>query len=261
LKSCNMEIPGKILRQMGFLRDQEGIMNRYLSEKGNWNEHLDNTKDFIAQSFTKQEIESVAILGSGWLLDVPIEKLITRFKHIYLVDIRHPRQIRRKFAALDHVELVEADLTGGAIEQVWEISRKSDGRRAKDLPDMLHLKPPLTGISPDAFVSVNLLNQLDIILTDFLRDRGWFRDESPDAFRSLLQSFHLEWILQRPGCLVSDISELCTGKDGIESSTPLLYTSLPEGFRFRRWNWEFDTRGTYRHGFQTRMEVSAVEWG
>ena len=88
---------------MGYLRDQDGVMNRYLSERGNWNEHLDLTKDFIAQSFIQKELDTVAILGSGWLLDVPLEKLIPRFKHIYLVDIWHPRQIRRKVAALDSV--------------------------------------------------------------------------------------------------------------------------------------------------------------
>ncbi len=245
---------------MGYLKDQDGIMNRYLSERGHWNEHLERSKDFIAHSFTKQELESVAILGSGWLLDVPLEKLITRFKHIYLVDIWHPRQIRRKYESLDSVEFVESDLTGGAIQQVWDFSRKRGAQRLGDLLDMLNLKQPLPGITPDAVVSVNLLNQLDILLTDYLKKKGLFRQESPDTFRSVIQGFHLNWIQQTPGCLISDINEVRTDKTGDGSSIPLLYAKLPEGKRSDRWSWEFDTRGTYRHGFQTRMEVSAVEW-
>ena len=43
-------------------------------------------------------------------------------EQIYLVDIYHPIQIRKKTAAMSQVELIEEDLTGGAIEQALAAS-------------------------------------------------------------------------------------------------------------------------------------------
>ena len=177
----------KIYRRMGYLRDQHGIMNRYMREKEHWDLHLEKTMAFIGASFAGQGIESVAVLGSGWLLDVPFDQLSNRFRHIYLVDIHHPPQVRKKTGEMDHVELVETDLTGGALQQVWQYTRKKGAYRLDGLMEMMRLTPPLSHINPDALISVNLLNQLDIIPCDYLEKHGFFKDESLDRFRSLVQ--------------------------------------------------------------------------
>ena len=255
-----MSNPRTIYRRMGYLRDQRGIMNRYLRERATWDLHLEKTRAFIDSAFAQQPVDSVAVLGSGWLLDLPLEQLEKRYRHIFLVDIVHPPQVRKKTDQLDHVELVEADLTGGVIEQAWQFTRKKGPRGLDDLMEMVRLAPPLSQISPDAVISLNLLNQLDIIPCDFFEKHGYFKDESTDRFRSLVQSFHLEWITRMPGCLVTDTAEVNTDKEGNETIRSLLYAELPAGFRSERWGWEFDTGGTYRPGFRTRMEVHAVEW-
>jgi len=64
------------IRRMGFIKDQEGIMNRYLRESSQWKEHLEHTRKFIRESFAQTEAETVAVLGSGWLLDVPLDHLV-----------------------------------------------------------------------------------------------------------------------------------------------------------------------------------------
>ena len=60
----------QILRRMGYIRDQEGIMNRYIREKMHWDQHLEKTREFINASFSDKSIETVAVLGSGWLVDI-----------------------------------------------------------------------------------------------------------------------------------------------------------------------------------------------
>lgn len=257
-----MKNPRKVIRRMGFVRDQEGIMNRYIREKLNWDQHLENTREFINSCFTHTSAESVAVLGSGWLLDVPIHDLEKRFKHIFLVDINHPPQIRKKVAEMKNVELVEADLSGGAVEQVWQFAKRQEKehRRTEDLLERITLSPPLSRISPDAIISVNLLNQLDIILCEFLEKQGYFEHEPADRFRSFIQSFHLEWITATSGCLVTDTTEISKDLHGTETQKELLHVQLPPGHRTGRWSWEFDTRGTYLPGTRVRMEVQAVEW-
>lgn len=249
------------IRRMGFVRDQEGIMNRYLRESANWKSHLERTRKFIRDSFTLTEAETVAVLGSGWLLDVPLDHLLGHFRKVYLVDIHHPVQVRKRIGALSRVELVEADLTGGAAEKIWQFCQEGKTVPDKMPADLLRsLEPPLTHIRPEAFISVNLLNQLDIILCDYLMKQKPYQQEALAPFRSAIQAFHVEWISKSPACFVSDIREEVVDKKGERSSKALLYTHLPEGFRRESWWWDFDTLGTYHPGSRTRMEVQAVEW-
>ncbi len=250
----------QILRRMGYIRDQEGIMNRYIREKMHWDQHLEKTREFINASFSDKSIETVAVLGSGWLLDIPLNDMKERFKHIFLVDISHPPQIRKKVGPLSNVELIEADLSGGVIQQLWQLIRKKGSPDATSLLEEILFTPPLSHIQPDAVLSINLLNQLDIILCEFLEKHDYFQQESPDHFRSVIQTFHLEWITHTPGCLVTDTVEINKDNRGNETFKSLLYTDLPKGLRTDRWSWDFDTHGAYQPGTRTRMDVQAVEW-
>jgi hypothetical protein len=256
-----MKKSGKIIRRMGYVRDQEGIMNRYLREAENWQRHLDHTRSFIVSSFVASDAETVAVLGSGWLLDIPLEQLRKRFKHVYLVDIYHPPQIRKKVEHMDRVELVTEDLTGGAIEKVWRFKKeKRKTATIAGLMEQFSLNPPLSHIQPDTLISVNLLNQLDIILCDYIRKELHFQQEDFPLIRRAIQTFHLDWIQQKPGCLISDILEEVEDKQGKKSSKALLYTDLPRGFRSDSWWWTFDSKGNYHPGAHTNMKVQAVEW-
>lgn len=236
-------------------------MNRYIRESSQWRVHLEKTRNFISGSFAHTDAETVAVLGSGWLLDVPLDHLIKKFKHIYLVDIHHPIQIRKKTATMSQVELIEEDLTGGAIEQIWQRFREDKTLlRLGHIPGQISMTAPLLGIQADALISVNLLNQLDIILCDYLQKQGHFQQEALTPFRAAIQEFHLEWISKKPGCLVTDTAEEVESKNGEKSSKALLYTDLPGGIRHDCWWWDFDSQGTYHSGSRTRMEVQAVEW-
>jgi hypothetical protein len=245
---------------MGFLKDQEGIMNRYLRESSNWKTHLEKTRNFISTSFQQIEAESVAVLGSGWLLDVPLDHLLGRFRHIYLVDIHHPIQIRKRTAGLSQVELIEEDLTGGAIEQALSFLEKTAPSRGGVLSGQVPLSPPLSRISPDVLISVNLLNQLDSIVCDHILKKKHFQQADLIPFRTAIQAFHLDWITKKPGCLITDTLEEVEDKHSVISSKALLYTDLPPGSRRDRWWWDFDSQGTYHPGSRTRMEVQAIEW-
>lgn len=256
-----MKKQSKAIRRMGFIRDQEGIMNRYLRESSRWKNHLEKSRRFIAGSFAHTSAESAAVLGSGWLLDVPLDDLLTRFKHIYLVDIHHPIQIRKKTASLSQVELIEEDLSGGIIEQIRDyVSTLKTPLPDGPDPDRFTWIPPLPRIRPDVLISVNLLNQLDILLCDYLLKKKHFQQEALIPFRRAIQSFHLEWISKQPGCLVTDVREEVRDKKGVKSSKTLLHTHLPDGIRQDRWWWDFDSLGTYHAESRTRMEVQAREW-
>lgn len=109
---------------MNFLKDQKGIVRRYLREKEHWDEHLTNTRQYISTSVRLHKIRVVGILGSGWLLDVPIRELASECEKVYLVDVYLPMQVVHRVKQWPHVHLVRADITGGWIEKAFSWASK-----------------------------------------------------------------------------------------------------------------------------------------
>jgi hypothetical protein len=251
----------KMVRKMKFISDQEGIMNRYLREEDNWSTHLKNTKHFILDSLQEKEIKSVAILGSGWLLDLPLKELSERFKKILLVDVYHPPQIIKKVDKYKNVTLFETDLTGGGIKYCWDLRKQKDEHFSKYILDEFKAKKPNFPFSPDAFISLNILNQLDILLVDYLsKKNGGISEIEFTRFRKNIQQFHLDWITKKPGCLISDMAELNSEPKSQQSEKKLVHVNLPKAKRKEEWTWDFDLSKKYRKGTETRMNVTAIEW-
>ena len=146
------------------------------------------------------------------------------------------------------------------MEQLWKWNPRSSTTDPEEIVDHLVFTPPLGQLQPDALISVNLLNQLDIIPCDYLERSGHFQQQSLLRFRTWLQKAHLDWITAGPGCLITDTVEINRNKSGGESRKKLIYCDLPRGIHTDSWKWEFDTQGTYRSGSLTHMEVEAVEW-
>lgn len=250
----------KMIRKMGFIKDQEGIMNRFFREGAKWEPHLERSRNFILNSFRDRGIHSLAILGSGWLLDLPLEELADRYDQILLIDIYHPPQVRHRVKPLKNVSLQEADLSGGAIEYCWNLRKSMKRKERIFFPDHMKLKIPDLLFEAGAMISLNLLNQLDILLIDYINAGKYFQHFEIERFRTMIQQFHLDWITGKPGTLITDVREINIDRNGNESSNTLLYTSLPEGIRRENWKWDFDAYQTYRPGSHTTMEVQAIEW-
>jgi hypothetical protein len=56
--------------------------------------------------------ETVVILGSGWLHDVPVELLAARYRRVLLVDAVHPAPARHAAKRHPRITLIHADLSG-----------------------------------------------------------------------------------------------------------------------------------------------------
>ena len=249
-----------MVRKMNFISDQQGIMNRYLREQKSWEGHLQNTKQFILNSFSDLKIKNLAILGSGWLLDLPLEELSEKYDQILLVDVHHPAQIVKKTESYKNISLFETDLSGEGIKFCWDLRKAKEEHFSKFILDDFTPHKPDLPVKPDAFISLNLLNQLDILLVDFLKKRNVrIVNTEIKKFRKIIQRFHLDWIMKKPGCLITDVREI-NQDDHERTEQKLVYVDLPKGKRSEEWFWDFDLSKTYRPGMETRMEVQAIEW-
>ncbi len=245
----------KILRRMGLNDDQEGVFRRYLNEEGGWDSHLRNSKSFIKQCVVEEKPKNIGVLGSGWLLDVPVDFLVESCENIYLYDIRHPRQIVNKYKKIEKVHFVEVDITGGAIEFVYQAIRNNTIKK-----ELLNI--PAIGFQAeenlDYIVSLNILNQLDILIVENLRKVSGLPQKLIDDFRGIIQKRHLNSLPTDRSCLLTDFEEQIYDRTGkfVESHN-LLYASLPEGKSEQEWIWNFDTLMTYYPNRKTNFRVIA----
>ncbi len=110
--------------RMGYTSGQSGIMRRMLRKEGGWKDHLAKTSEYIQQVVKDQKPRSIRILGSGWLLDVPIKFLIDNCEKIILTDIIHPNQIINKYSGYKNIEFETNDITGGVVDLGYQQKKK-----------------------------------------------------------------------------------------------------------------------------------------
>ena len=247
------------VRRMGYLRDQEGILHRYFNEKGNWDNHLIQTKKIIETSIPSiQKKDSVLVLGSGWLLDVPVEILCGEFRKVYLVDIHHPVEIRKKNSRFKNIVWVEQDIAG-VSQQIYRYAARKN-KLAESLKN-LKILPPHFKFEADFIISVNILSQIDELVVHYLTRSKKFDTDLIEEFRRRIQEKHVQFLQKRDSLLVTDVEEVSYDRDmELKESNPIIFTQLPEENKTDEWQWRFDTKMTYRRNFITFRNVKAFRF-
>lgn len=263
----------KYIKAIGFKHDQQGIVRRYMREHNNWDNHLHNCKRFIIKAAAQKQKQSVMVLGSGWLLDVPVDELVKRFKKVYLVDIIHPPQIRHKMRKYDNAELIEADITGGAVQNLYNFIKNNRKQNINNASPMLwdNIVPSISfqnlGFAGyhqseiDFVISLNLLNQLDILLVDYIKKYNYFSESDIIQFKKKIQQKHLAGLPENKSCLITDYEELnySTSYELIRKKT-LVHATLPKPKQKEQWQWYFDSKQYYHHDAKTVFNVIAIDF-
>ena len=246
----------KILRRMNYISDQKGILRRYLREEDGWSDHLNKAGSFIKDVLQSNDFDHIVVLGSGWLLDFPIESILRSVKRISLVDVHIPPQIRRKSENLNGVEFIEADITGGFIGSVYK--QLKQGRAGFTIPDDIEI-PRIVPEKGKLVLSLNILNQLDILLVDYIRKKVDCDEELIMKFRRVLQESHVNMLQEHPFILMTDYMEILINSHGkVLEEKELIFTRIPSGELVREWEWQFDSKRLYNSHANTNMKVKAV---
>jgi hypothetical protein len=262
----------RMLRRMHYVQNMEGMYNRYMRERKGWDVHLDKTRNFITDFVNRQpEHQSVVVLGSGWLLDVPVEMLVEKYRHVYLADILHPPQVKHKYRKNTSIQWIETDLSGGYLRAVYELVRKHGRELSPEVLESLNPQPEKQfgellqkleqdNSVPPHFISVNLLSQLDGMLVDYLLDNIRIQPEQLVPFRRKIQQDHLDFLKNaRPACIITDYSERRQHlKSGAAEETRLILADWPDSPRKEQWKWNFDTSGSYLEEYTVSMLVKAI---
>ena len=242
------------LHQMDYIPDQQGIMNRYFREKENWDLHIKHTKEFILESAKTKKKNRAIVLGSGWLLDLPLEELAVQFKEIILIDIIHPKQILKRIKKYKNVKLINDDITGGLIDFCY---KNKKNKTLITTIDSFHYYLQ----DADFIVSLNIMCQLHIILIDYLKKYNQYTNQEINLIEKHIQQSHLNILPNGKSCLITDLEEeIYDEENNLLGVNQLIHIDLPISENTLRWTWKFDTKMTYRPDSKTYFNTIAVDF-
>ena len=246
---------------MGYYAYQNGLIYRHLEQRSGWDKHLENCRRYIIDAIKFYKPEKVTVLGSGWLLELPIKEMIDRSLSITLVDIIHPPDVIKQAGELKSVELVESDVTGGLIEEVWNKFGKYFFLRKPKTLEALDIPEYIPDNNPGMIISLNILTQLESLLIDFIKKRSKVSEVAYSHFRSEIQKKHIDFLKKHKSVLITDIAEVITTKAGKISTIPTLTTELPNGHNREEWIWNFDQTGADFYNSRSILNVVALTLG
>ncbi|MEZ5072029.1 MAG: hypothetical protein R2751_14010 [Bacteroidales bacterium] len=157
------------------------------------------------------------------------------------------------------MELVTRDLSGEPSPGSGSWSNLA-GRGGHSGRPSLDWERPAELPATDALVSVNLLSQLPVLLEEYLQRKSGKDRILPRSLHDQIQRAHLRWITGTPGCLITDVEEVRTHRNGETRLHPLVHGPSPAGKRSEQWIWHFDQSGFYLTDHRVDMQVRAVEW-
>ncbi len=245
----------KPFRQMGYLAELIAIKHRHRRCRRAWQPHLKACKTLIAaQAETLKNRSAVVVLGSGQLLDIPIETLSGLFDTVFLVDICHLRNSRTATRLLGNIQFIETDISGTVARlQAWQPGR--------DLPEPV-TETGLLGLlaGADYVVSANLLAQLPLAPLHYLeKNAPDLSTRERDRYAQLIMGHHLALLntLACPVTLISETRHVVTDGDTLlQDDDPLLGLELPGAEK--EWEWDLALRPELGADFDLRLRVAGI---
>lgn len=212
-----------------------------------WQNHVDESHRFIRDHFEKVNPKSVMIIGSGILMEIPIEAILARAEKVYLVDLVHSSSVRKLARKNPKVELIEQDISG-----LLGILKKGTGPfQLKNIP---WKQLPAWGLPKvDWVISANLLSQIPLMISEALP----MTSETYEKFARSVRDQHLERLLElAPKVLLfADFETRYIDRANQRIKTENYEVNL-RGLKFEReWQWEIAPYGETSKDYKIEMLV------
>ena len=251
------------LKKMGYARELKNLRIRRQRCHTAWQPHLERTKSLIleaAECCTQRN--TVLIIGSGLLFDIPLTELSKRFREVILVDILHLRQVHRIIDSYSNVRLHRLDITG-IVKEVHAITSSGMPLKVPDFKPQFFLSDRV-----DLVASVNIVSQLPVLPNGYVYKKlRSSNSEWVKKFSRQLVINHLDWLASFTGnvCLISDLERLyCDGDTVLKREKSLWGVELPTGRQEWEWNLaprpEIEWKQDIRHRVVGYPEFPKTKW-
>lgn len=239
----------KEARAFGHLYESIALIHREKRCSKYWLSHRTMCKQFIEEhAANAKEKNSVLVLGSGPLHEIPLNFLAREFKQVDLVDVVQLNEIKKAWKHLSNVRFIETDVT--------ELEK-----------DLLKEKRPLEKV-PDAFlnnhydlvISANLLSQLSYHLRNFLekKARPSLTEAELDVFANKVTYNHYLYLkkFSCPVILITDIETHLLDKNGeiVQKESPYINFSFPNPLD--EWWWNVAPIPEFKKDLAIKMKVA-----
>ena len=199
----------------------------------------------------------MTVLGSGLLLDIPLQSLADTFREVVLVDILHLPQVEKRVRAFANVDAVSADVAGIA-EAIWQ---HIDQGRTGPLPSSSVDAAPY--LDSDLVISANLLTQLPLMPLELVMGKApaYPNDEAKALARNIIDN-HLALLSVLPGrvCLLTETERVIfggpNGDEMIEEIDPLFGAAIPVSGR--KWTWDIAPRPEINRHIDLRFRMTGI---
>lgn len=240
----------KEAKTFGHLTESISLLSREKRCKKNWQSHRLQCQQFILESIKKaKNYESVLILGSGPLHEIPIDQLAREFKQVVLVDIVHLRSTKKKVSHLGNIEFIEHDVS--------------------EVEHHLRTKGELLDIIPSSFInndwglvlSVNIMSQLPIHIENFIQKKlqNKFNQEDIENYLKKITENHFKYLssFTSPVILITDITTLYYNSKHETIQTDHNYAHLCLPPASDEWTWHIAPIPEFKKDIGIKMIVAA----
>jgi hypothetical protein len=226
------------LRHMGYLDEALAMRGRYSRFRTFWQPHLENTRRFILSSAKRcRTRQRAVVLGSGLLLDLPLQELSSLFKEVLLIDVICLPKISNEIKRYGNVTFMERDVANVA-QRLYQ-SRQNGSH---ELPEAA--RPCLNEYgNADLVISLNILSQLWVIPRIFaVKPAPTVSVEKLDDWCRRIVEAHHEFLLNMSCrvCMIADIEFMKRDRDGRIFSRGSTVFGLPLPEPDETWTWDIE---------------------
>lgn len=232
----------------GHLFESISLLSREQRCKKTWATHRASCKQFIASELKNaKHFESILVLGSGPLHEIPIEVLSKHFKRVVLVDIVHLKSTKKSVAHLDNIEFIEHEIT--------------------EVEAPLRIQKTLKNVVPETFLdqdwglvlSVNVMSQLPLHLETYIEKKlkNKFADKQKEEFLKNITRNHLSYLqaFHTNVLLITDTQTFYYDKKEqiIQTDNNYEHLNLPKPTE--EWNWNVAPIPEFQKDIGFKMRV------
>ncbi|MBC7713114.1 MAG: hypothetical protein H7177_07230 [Rhizobacter sp.] len=237
-------------KSFGHLSESISLIAREKRCKKAWLSHRTQCIEFITTHLSEAvNFESVLVLGSGPLHEIPIDVLSRTFKKVVLVDIVHLKSTRESVSHLTNIEFVEHEIS--------EI--ESSLKKEKALIE----KVPVAFQNNDwgLVLSINIMSQLPLHLDSYIKKKlkNKFTEAQVQNFLEQVTANHLLYLyaFHCPVVLITDVETTYTDKIGTILQNDINYTHLAFPEVLSSWTWNVAPIPEFDKNMAMKMKVAA----
>ncbi len=238
----------KEAKSFGHLTESISLLAREKRCFKTWGPHRDQCKNFIVKELKNaSHYDSILILGSGPLHEIPIETLSKKFKSVVLVDIVHLKSTKKSVAHLSNVNFIEYEIT-----ELEESLRVQKELKEKIPTQFLDLNWGL-------ILSVNIMSQLPIHLETYINKKlkNKFSEQQLQSFLKAVTQNHLNYLksFKTNVILITDTQTFYYDKSENIIQTDNRYEHLNLPKPDQEWSWNLAPIPEFQKDVGMRMRV------